>query len=519
MRGTRRAFWLLLILPLAIACSGTKKKEAPANKPGMKKEMPADNGGMSDGGDTEVRGNMAWSTRAFPTGNRSTSALLIERGAPTEVILGQDYETVIKVTNLTKGSLENVIVNERGDGNMKVASASPKPNSMGKDMSWNLGNLGPRKSKTITIRGAATGLGNVDACCDAKWDAVVCSTTRVVQPKLSLVKTGTQATLICDPIVYKLTVANGGNGPARNVVILDNLPAGITTLGGKKTVRIKVPTLAAGQSKDYSIRCKASKTGSFQNSASATADGLSAKSGTVTTNVTAPKLAITKTGTNRTFIGRMIDYSIKVTNTGNGVAKDTVLTDPVPAGTRFVTASDGGTNNGGVVTWNFGSMAPGASRTVTMRVKSGGKNEVTNTATVKAYCAEAVSASHETTVTGIPAVLLEVVDVEDPIEVGGNVTYVITVTNQGSAPGTNIRIVAVLEAAAGYMSTSGATTGSHSGGTITFEPLKSLAPKAKASWRLTVKAKEEGDIRFTVRMTSDQLKRPVQETEATNFYK
>ena len=515
MRGMRRAFWLLLILPLSIACSGTKKEEAPAKQP--TKEAPADNSNV--GSDTEMRDGMVWTSRAFPTGNRRTSAVLIQRGAPTEVILGQDYDYVIKVTNLTDGALENVVVNETPDSNLKISSSSPSGRANDGRYSWNLGNLGPNASKTISIRASATAVGSVEACCDVNWDAVVCSTTKVVQPKLSLVKTGTEETLVCDPIVYKLTVTNGGSGQARNVVINDNLPDGVTTLSGKKSVRINVGTLDAGQSKNYSIRCKATKTGTFRNTAEASAAGLKAKSGTVTTKVTAPKLAIEKTGTRKAFIGRNINYTIKVTNTGNGVAKDTVVTDPVPAGTRFLTASDGGALNGDVVTWNLGTLQPGASRTLTMRVKAGGEAMVRNTATVKAYCAEAVSATHETSITGIPAVLLEVIDVEDPIEVGQNVTYVITVTNQGSRADTNIRIVANLEDAQEFVSTSGATRGSHSGGTITFEPLPSLAPKAKAVWRVTVKARAEGDIRFAVRMNTDELKRPVQETEATNFYK
>ncbi|MDH3591417.1 MAG: DUF11 domain-containing protein, partial [Planctomycetota bacterium] len=383
---------------------------------------------------------------------------------------------------------------------------------------WVLGALGPRKSKEIRVSGSAGGVGQIGHCADVRYDAVVCSTTKVVQPKLELVKTGTKAALICDPINYKLTVANNGTGTARNVVIEDKLPAGLTTLGGDKVVRINVGDLAPGGTKNYTIRAKASKTGSFSNSASASAAGLTARSGSVTTNVTAPKLTITKSGTKRAFIGRSINYAINVKNTGNGIAKDTVLTDPLPAGTSFVSASDGGSLSGNNVTWNFGTLKPGESRKVNLRLRAGGST-VSNTATARAYCADAVSATWETKVTGIPAVLLEVIDIEDPIEVGQDVTYVITVTNQGSATDTNVSVVCELEAAAQYVSNAGATRGSHSGGRITFEPLRSLAPKAKASWRLTVKAREAGDIRFKVIMNTDALKRPVQETEATNFYK
>ena len=45
-----------------------------------------------------------------------------------------------------------------------------------------------------------------------------------------------------------------------------------------------------------------------------------------------------------------------------------------------------------------------------------------------------------------------------------------------------------------------------------------LQPGARAEWQVVVKAVKAGDVRFKVEMTSDQLSRPVEETEATNLY-
>ena len=59
---------------------------------------------------------------------------------------------------------------------------------------------------------------------------------------------------------------------------------------------------------------------------------------------------------------------------------------------------------------------------------------------------------------------------------------------------------------------------SSDGKTVTFAPLASLAPKAKTSWKVVVKGVKAGDTRFKVSMTSDQMTRPVEETESTNFY-
>ena len=141
-----------------------------------------------------------------------------------------------------------------------------------------------------------------------------------------------------------------------------------------------------------------------------------------------------------------------------------------------------------------------------------------NTATAAAYCAEGVTASVETSIAGIPALRLDVVDVEDPIEVGASTTYMITVTNEGTAADTNIRITCNLEDQLQYVSAAGATSGSKVGNTVTFVPLQNLPPKAHATWRVVVTGVKAGDVRFKVSMVSDNLTRAVEEAEATRVY-
>jgi len=114
----------------------------------------------------------------------------------------------------------------------------------------------------------------------------------------------------------------------------------------------------------------------------------------------------------------------------------------------------------------------------------------------------------------IAAILLEVIDLADPIEVGSNETYEITVTNQGSDYSTNIRIACTLEDTMQYISSDGPTKGTCVGKTVTFDSLI----KAATTWKVVVKALRPGDVRFKVEMIEDCLRRPVEETEATNFY-
>ena len=131
---------------------------------------------------------------------------------------------------------------------------------------------------------------------------------------------------------------------------------------------------------------------------------------------------------------------------------------------------------------------------------------------------ETVSDSCSTEIEGIPAILLEVIDVTDPVEVGQNTTYVITVTNQGSAPDRNVRVVATLPDQQSFVSATGATNVAANGKTITFAPVENLGVGQQAAWRIVVKADAAGDVRFRIEMTSDNLTSPVIETEATNLY-
>jgi hypothetical protein len=68
------------------------------------------------------------------------------------------------------------------------------------------------------------------------------------------------------------------------------------------------------------------------------------------------------------------------------------------------------------------------------------------------------------------------------------------------------------------VSSAGPTRAAVDGKTVKFAPLATLAPKAKATYRVIVKGTKPADVRFKVQLTSDQVSRPVEETESTHVY-
>ncbi len=457
----------------------------------------------------------------YPTGDQATSVLAIEKIGPAEVQIGQPFDYEIRITNLSRLGLDGVTARDRVPAEMRVNGAEPRPESMNAgEIFWRLGSLRPGETRTIRINAVAAAVGNLVYCVSVDYETALCIQTAVIEPKLQIVKQAPAEVLVCDPIPVRIVVTNAGTGAARNVRVTDALPAGLVTADGRQSIELDAGILGPGESREFTIPCRATRPGQYENRASATADGgLSADSNPTVTIARVPVLEIAKTCPEMTYQGRPVNYQITVRNTGDGPARDTVLEDILPAGAAFLRASDGGALAGNRIVWNLGTLAPQDTRTVTCTVTATAMGILANRANVAAYCAEARSAACDTQVKGIAAILLEVVDLEDPVEVGAQTTYVITATNQGSEPDSNIRIVCQLEAAAQFVSCGGATPGTASGSTITFQPLATLAPGAKAEWRVVIRAVEAGDSRFAVEMNTDQLQRPVNETEATNLYR
>lgn len=463
------------------------------------------------------------SALAFPTGSTSTSAILLHQVMPQQVRAGANYDMEIHVTNITSGTLQNVVVNGESIDNMTIVSSNPAAGrGAAGNTQWVLGDLASCKTAVIRVVAKADKVGTASNCLSVSYNNVLCSALQVVQPALQITKTMTSEAILCDVITATVEVKNTGTGPAENVVIKDNLPAGLTTTDGKQSVELAVGNLAGGQSATRTMQLKASRKGRFENNASASATGgLSANSNTVAVVVKQPALALNIKCPERVFLGRDMCYEVTVKNTGDAPAANTTVSCPMPAGSSFIRASDGGAQTGGSVTWNVGTLAPEASKTLSFCVRSNTAGTFQTTATARATCADEVTANCSTNLVGVPALLLDGTDDPDPIEVGQTTTYTLTVTNQGTAPLTTIRLVCTMDEGdtMEHVSNTGPTAGTLQGRTITFAPIARLEPKESRTYRIVIRAVKEGQVSFKGEASSAEITRPLVKIETTNFYR
>lgn len=514
-----KTLWLSVSLVLAVAMTGGcwhSRKEGACPGCPPKTQAPA---AAAEPKPEPVAAGMTRSAMAFPTGDRRSSVLWLERTAPAQVTVGQPFEYELRVTNLTSSTVSDVVVMDSCGENLKISGTEPPvAEAAAGQLRWELGDLAANASKTITVRGAATSMNPVTSCLSATYNQRACATISVVQPKLQLTVSTPPQALVCDNIPVRYTVTNNGTGVAKAVTIEQPLVQGLATSAGQNRVVAAVGDLGPGQSKTVEVMLKASGPAKVESVVRAAGEGGLKAEAPVSQVIRQPQLLVQLSGPQQVFVGRPITYKLTVTNKGDGEARNTVLELTAPAGVRLSNLSNAGIAAAGKATWNLGTLAPGQSVTVTVAADPQAMGALEVSASAQAYCAARTAAAGKTMVQGIPAILLEMVDVTDPVQVGQTTTYITTITNQGSMAATNVQLTWDLEKTMQFVSADGATAAKAQGSTVVCSPLPSLAPKAQAIWRVVVRAVEPGDVRMKVTLTSDQLTRPVEKTEATNFY-
>jgi uncharacterized repeat protein (TIGR01451 family) len=68
-------------------------------------------------------------------------------------------------------------------------------------------------------------------------------------------------------------------------------------------------------------------------------------------------------------VGDLVTYTIKFDNVGNQTASGVVITDLLPPGLEFVSATKGGVRHGNVVVWNLAEVRPNEGGTVEVTVR------------------------------------------------------------------------------------------------------------------------------------------------------
>jgi len=160
--------------------------------------------------------------------------------------------------------------------------------------------------------------------------------------------------------------------------------------------------------------------------------------------------------------GGVLNYTIRVTNTGNEDATNVVVIDDYNESVLEITDSDGGIDNGDMISWHIGTLHVGDVKFfhIKANVRVIGEDSLIYNF-VNVTCDERVNASDiETTniktvpVLADPLLIITKEDDVDPVEPTYKLKYTLTVRNVGSGDATNVVITDELPDEVNYISSS-----------------------------------------------------------------
>ena len=429
---------------------------------------------------------------------------------------------------------------------------------------WTISKLEPGEMRRILVTATSDQEGATKTCIAVtSFTRALCLQTQFVKPEIELVKQAPKNVNICDAIRFEYFVKNTGSGPTGRFQIQDKLDEGLITASGSDSLEFPVENLQSGETKKFVAEIRATAAGDFSSRAIATQDnGRSTRSNSTLTQVRAAQLVVAINGPATEYYDRPATYTIRVTNRGDADAEATQLDFYAPASAQLMRTGDpslsvnrvsdsrGSESARGTArmgrnpanrekaretsqpqppagepahSWDLAVLRPGQTQTVNVTLRSRKAGTFKPMAIATSACSTNTdqalreTAVMETEIISLPALLVAVVDQEDPVSVGGEVTYNIVVRNQGTAPDQNVKIMAKLPKGLEFVQASGSTEAVANGQELTFEPVRELPPGKRVNWNVRAKVKVEGDVLFQVNLTSNHQKQEVTSEEPTRL--
>lgn len=434
---------------------------------------------------------------------------------PNEGSPGEVAPWRIQVTNHTGATAVDLEVRAQIADGMTVVDNGGS-SAEGNWLRWQIPSLPAGQSMTLQFTARADGVGQFVNCVDVMHRIGACDDVRILQPALvcQIGAAEVQGTKV--PFVLGMAVTNTGTGIARNVQG-DVALSGLRPMG---PTQISFGDIPAGQRVERQLQVVGEADGPWE--AQLSVQGAPALQTTcgVQGRLVSPNLEITKVGPKMRYQGQQIEYTIRVTSTGSTTAQQTVLVDPLPPGTRFVSAGQGGQLMGSAVQWNLGDLNPGDYREVNLILLGERDGKVVNCAKTRAVNVPEKEACAETAVVYVPAMHINNQDTEDPVPVGGETVYVIEVKNEGQRQTTNVVLTVLIPQEGEYVSAESRVGPGvvNASGQVVFAPHQVMQPGQAEVYRIRVRFRQPGSAVCAGILTFDEFSKPVRAEEGTNIY-
>ena len=464
-------------------------------------------------------------TRDVPGDRRFDSvqapSLSIEKLSPKEIQVGEPADFQIVLRNVGRVAVDDVQVYDQIPEGTEFISATPAPSQKSnRQLNWDVGTLSPGVEKRISVKLKPTKPGEIGSVAQYTFAARSSMRTRVTQPVLEITHRTKPQVLIGGDVLFDVIVTNKGDGPAKDVLIQEDVPEQLNFREGYREIEYEVGTLLPNQSRNVRLALKAKKAGKCQNVIFVSGSGGLKSQHKLNLEVVAPSLKTKSSGPGVRFLGRKAKHTFSVSNLGTARATNVNLIARLPSGLRYVQSNNKGTYNRNLhaVVWELAELQNDVDASVEVMTEpiAIGNQPIKFEATADLNMRD--TTDHRLVVEHLVDVFIDIDDVLDPIEIGSETSYRVQVVNQGTKVATNVKLQVDFPNGLKPTKVDGPLANQIRGQQVVFSPIESLKPGARLSFVVSGQGKAAGDHRVVLKMDTDGRSTTVSKEESTRVY-
>jgi hypothetical protein len=302
---------------------------------------------------------------------RIDPVLEVQQKLPAEVDPDNLIPVEVRVKNTGKSAAEAITVTDVPRAGVELVSSEPPAVRASGTLGWHIGRLGPGEEKVIRVR-MKRAAGATDPqfmhTVEVTFQATGRNTAEapVRQPVVQLDVAGAGAATVGTPATLRLTVANPGPGPVRDIVLVTALPDGLAHSAGSDLEK-NLGTLEAGQSRVIPLTVTPKKVGELAVRFKLSARGMKdAVEQTAKFTAAPPPITLAAVQSATVEVEKPALFELVVSNDAAEIRPGVEVRITLPKEVTFVRATDRGAYDTATrtVRWDLGSVKPGEKRGV-----------------------------------------------------------------------------------------------------------------------------------------------------------
>ncbi|MGQ0635611.1 MAG: hypothetical protein ACT4QC_13435 [Planctomycetaceae bacterium] len=436
-----------------------------------------------------------------------------------ELNVGQECKCGLAVKNTGKLAARDIVVEAYFPRTVRLLDAEPFPSDSKEHLSWVFERLAAGEEKIIEITMIPGRRGELAPQATVRFTGVASTVLQVEEPQISLHVAGPREISVGETTTQVISVSNPGTGVAHDVVVHASVPEGLEHSRGR-SVELGIGSLGPGESREVTLPLTATAGGSSLLKIEARGANLVQRA-QAEIKIAAPRLKVEVAGPGLRYVNRHAQYVISVRNEGVAATDNVRVMHLIPEGFEFVKADRGGKFDSGSATasWYLGRVEPGQAIQIAVELNAKRIGDFQHLVQASGENGPIADAKLEGKIDGSAAIVMEVADLDDPVEVDTQTAYEVRIRNDGTKAAQNLRLACELPQGVVLIDTDGPSEHvAEKGGVLQFRPLAELAVGGKVAYRIKVTGKVAGNLRLRAKLTSNAAAEPLIVEELTRFY-